>query len=61
MEECNSVSNNLIESIDNNDLNDFPNPVNSKYHDIHQFKQIKPDPISFLGLMHTNLASISMN
>ena len=58
IKECNSVSNNLIESIDNNDLNDFPNSVNSKYHDIHQFNQIKPDPISSLGLMHTNLAPI---
>ena len=55
--ECNSVSNYLIESIDNNDLNVFPNPVNSKYHDIHQFTQIKPVPISSLSLMHTNLAS----
>ena len=26
--------------------------------DIHQFNQIKPDPISSLGLIHTNLASI---
>ena len=57
IEECNSVSNNLIEIIDN-DLDDFPNPVNSKYHDIHQFNQIKPDPISSLSLMHTNLTSI---
>ena len=58
IEECNSVSNNLIESFDNNDLNGFPNPVNSKYHEIHQFNQIKSDPISSLGLMHTNLTSI---
>ena len=31
---------------------------NSKYHDIHQFNQIKPGPISSLVLIHTNLASI---
>ena len=32
--------------------------MNSKYHDIHQFNQIKPDSISYLGLLRTNLASI---
>ena len=58
LDECNNISNNLLENVDNKDLEDFPNPVNSKYHDIHQFNQIKPDPISSLGLIHTNLASI---
>ena len=33
--------------------------MNSKYHGIHQFNQIKSDTISSLGLMYTNLASIS--
>ena len=54
--EANSVSNNLVESFDNKDLQNFPNPPNSKYHDIHQFNRIKPRPIS--SLMLTNLASI---
>ena len=58
LNECNNISNNLLENVNNKDLEDFPNPVNSKYHDIHQFNQIKPDPISSLGLIHTNLASI---
>ena len=58
LDECNNIPNNLLENVDNKDLEDFPNPVNSKYHDIHQFNQIKPDPISSLGLIHTNLASI---
>ena len=58
LDECNNISNNLLENVDNKDIEDFPNPVNSKYQDIHQFNQIKPDPISSLGLIHTNLASI---
>ena len=37
----------------------FLNHVNSEYHDIHQFNHIKPDSIPSLGLLHTNLASIS--
>ena len=35
LDECNNISNNLLENVDNKDLEDFPNPVNSKYHDIH--------------------------
>ena len=52
--DCNSVSNNLIESFEQECAEVFPNPVKSKYHDIHQFNQIKPDSISSLGLLHTN-------
>ena len=33
-------------------------PINSCYHDIHSFNQLKPDRLSSLGLIHTNLASI---
>ena len=58
LDECNNISKEILENVDNKDLQDFPNPVNSKYHDIHQFNQIKPDPISSLGLIRTNLASI---
>ena len=60
IDDCNPVSNNLIESFDQECADVFLNPVNSKYHDIHhQFNQTKPDSISSLGLLHINLASIS--
>ena len=35
------------------------NPINSRYLDIPLFNQIKPDPASSLGILHTNIASIS--
>ena len=58
LDECNNISKKILENVDNKDLQDFPNPVNSKYHDIHHFNLIKPDPISSLGLIRTNLVSI---
>ena len=58
LDECNNIFKKILENVDKKDLQDFPNPVNFKYHGIHQFNQIKPDPISSLGLIQTNLASI---
>ena len=56
--ECNSISDKLNVNGDINGVNEFPNPINSMYHDISHFNQINPLPGSSLGILHTNIASI---
>ena len=59
VDECNAISNDLSEKDDRNLQEDLSNSINSRYLDIPQFNQIKPDPVSSLGILHTNIASIS--
>ena len=54
---CNSISNDY-ENWTNDEHEGLPNPINSRYHDIHLFNQINPSPDSSLGILHTNIASI---
>ena len=42
-----------------NSQGDLSNPINSKYRDIPLFNQFEPDPVSSIGILHTNIASIS--
>ena len=42
---------------DNTNIDVF-NEVNSNYYDIHELNTLKPDLLSSIGFLHTNLASI---
>ena len=57
---CNSISENPYydDTITEEDL-ELPSNINSKYYDISEFNNIKPDPSSSFGLLHTNLASLN--
>ena len=52
-------SNDLYNTINESQPDEFPNVINSQYYDNHSFNQIKPDSSSTLGILHTNLASIN--
>ena len=57
--ECNNLSFNLNE--ESNNTHELGNVVNSNYHNINSINQIKPDPSSSFGFIHTNLASINLH
>ena len=56
--DCNHLARNHDEMIDGDNQIEFPNTIDSSYHDLHQINQIRPDTNSSLGFLHTNLASI---
>ena len=56
--ECKNVAKNYSNEDFDDFQQEFPNPVNSRYYDIHEFKQKKTDTASSLGLLHTNIASL---
>ena len=52
-------SNDLSNTFNETQPEEFPHVINSQYYDNHSFNQIKPDVSSTLGILHTNLASIN--
>ena len=57
IDECNSLS---LDFNDNIDQFDLSNNINSKYYTLHQFNNnIRSVPNSTLGMCHTNIASLS--
>ena len=59
--ECNEMSNNLTELSEKNEIVELGNLINSSYHSINSINQIKPDPFTSFGILHTNLASINLH
>ena len=49
-------SNDLSNTFNETQPEEFPHVINSQYYENHSFNQIKPDLSSTLGIMHTNLA-----
>ena len=59
--ECNQISINQNEINEKNDTQEIGNLINSNYHSINSINQIKPDPFTSFGIIHTNLASINLH
>ena len=57
--ECNKLTLNLND--ESNNIHELGNVINSNYHSINSINQIKPDPSSSFGFIHTNLASINLH
>ena len=60
IEECNSMHLELEESENESEETIFHN-IKSKYYDILDFNNIKPDSGSTFGIMHVNLASLNLH
>ena len=57
--QCESIQN-LFNNIENDDDNDeLPSPVNSKYFDLKELNSLKLDLPSSFGLFHVNIASLN--
>ena len=48
-------SNNLSDTVNESQPDEFPHIINSKYYDNHSFNHIKPDSFSTLGILHTRI------
>ena len=59
IDECNSISEKLGDNINDDDDIEYPSNINSSYCTYHDFNNIKVDPLSTFGIVHTNLASIN--
>ena len=57
LNDCRSV--NEFQTMD--EENEYESTVDSKYYDVNQFNEIKPDIPSSFGLFHVNLASLKTN
>ena len=47
-------SNNVSDTVNESQPDEFPHIINSKYYGNHSFNHIKPDSFSTLGILHTN-------
>ena len=57
--ECNKLTENYNDNINNEINEDMHTNINSKYYDIREINQIKHDNDSSLSIIHPHIASIS--